>query len=118
MLTVEALSNWGADVKDGLSRCVNKEDFYLRLVKMADADKSLEKCGEALKEGNLQLAFDMAHALKGVLGNLSLTPVYEPAVELTEALRSKKGGASMELYWDLYEKVRVQKEKLHELCAE
>ena len=32
----------------------------------------------------------MAHSLKGVLANLSLTPVFEPVSEITEGLRAKK----------------------------
>ena len=38
---------------------------------------------------DLDAAFEAAHALKGVLGNLGLTPLYEPVAEMTECLRSK-----------------------------
>ncbi|MBR6232339.1 MAG: Hpt domain-containing protein, partial [Erysipelotrichaceae bacterium] len=42
----------------------------------------------AIKENDLEAAFRAAHALKGVSGNLSLTPLYEKVVEITELLRS------------------------------
>ena len=48
--------------------------------------KTLE---EAIAANNLDSAFEAAHSLKGVLGNLALTPVYEPVFEITELLRAK-----------------------------
>ncbi len=89
MLTVEKLKEYGADTGEGLSRCMNNEAFYLRLVGMALADDKLEKLGEALEAGDLDRAFEAAHALKGMYGNLSLTPVYAPVYEMTELLRKR-----------------------------
>jgi hypothetical protein len=40
-------------------------------------------------ENDLQAAFEAAHSLKGVLGNLALTPLLDPVKEITELLRSK-----------------------------
>ncbi len=98
MITVDALRNWGADVKDGLARCMNSEPFYLRMVGMVEADTNYENCGRALEAGDLKAAFEAAHALKGVLGNLALTPMFEPASELTEALRAQNGADYAAIY--------------------
>ena len=38
MLTIDALKAFGADVDEGLQRCMNNEAFYLRMVGMALAD--------------------------------------------------------------------------------
>ena len=38
MLTIDALRAYGADVDDGLRRCMNNEGFYLKLVEKAAAD--------------------------------------------------------------------------------
>ena len=47
--------------------------------------------GEKLiAEGDLAEAFEQAHALKGVLGNIAIAPLYEPMAEMTELLRAKK----------------------------
>ena len=89
MLTVEALKEYGADVDAGLSRCLNNSDFYLRLVKMASEDAGFDNLQNAVSSGDLDAAFEAAHALKGVLGNLALTPLYTPVSELTEALRAR-----------------------------
>ena len=33
-MTIDTLTIYGADTKEGLQRCMNNESFYLRLVKM------------------------------------------------------------------------------------
>lgn len=89
MLTIDALKSFGANTEEGLGRCLGKEDFYLRLAGMALNDGNFEKLKTALEAHDLAAAFDAAHALKGVLGNLSLTPLYESASEMTELLRAR-----------------------------
>ena len=89
MLTVEALRAWGANVEEGLGRCMGREDFYLRLVGMAVNDGNFQRLEEALGRGDLAAGFEAAHALKGVLANLALTPVLTPASQVTELLRAR-----------------------------
>lgn len=87
MLTVNALREFGANTEEGLGRCMNNEQFYLRLVKLALEDASFSKLSDAIENGDTHTAFEAAHALKGVLGNLSLTPLFDLASEMTELLR-------------------------------
>ncbi len=89
MLSIEALHSYGANVQEGLGRCLNNEAFYLRLVKMAAQDDHFQKLDLALAAGDLPAAFDAAHALKGVLANLALTPLLLPVSEITELLRAQ-----------------------------
>lgn len=89
MLTVEKLRQFGANVDESLQRCLNNEAFYLKLVSRFLEDKSFDKLKEEISNGNLEEAFKASHALKGVLGNLSLTPLYEIIYELTELLRNQ-----------------------------
>ncbi|MBP3217150.1 MAG: Hpt domain-containing protein [Lachnospiraceae bacterium] len=89
MLTVDKLKAFGANTEEGLARCMNNEQFYLRVVGMGLEDKSFEELRAALDAGDLDTAFEKAHALKGVLGNLSLTPIYEPVQKMTELLRAR-----------------------------
>ncbi len=91
MITLEGLAAYGADTAAGMSRCMNNEAFYLRLVNMELGDANVGRLQEALKAGDSKAAFEAAHALKGALGNLSLTPAYEPAAELAERLRGAAG---------------------------
>ena len=90
MLTVDKLREYGANVEEGLSRCLGKEDFYIRLVNMALQDPGFGNLKTAVETGNMDAAFEAAHALKGVLGNLSLTPLFTPTSEMTELLRAHK----------------------------
>ena len=90
MLTVDTLRAFGANVDEGLGRCMGREDFYLRLVKMVRADTNIVRLREAVDAGDLKAGFEAAHALKGVLANLALTPWLAPVSEMTELLRGRQ----------------------------
>ena len=89
MITLEQLRAWGADTDEALPRCLNNEAFYLRLVDKAVREPSFDRLREAIEAGDLDRAFDQAHALKGVTGNLALTPIDQPVREITEFLRAR-----------------------------
>ena len=71
---------------------LGKEDLYLKLVNMGLGDTKFEELGTALDAGEYGHAFELCHALKGVIGNLAITPLYEAISDLTEKLRSKEPG--------------------------
>ena len=108
MITINELRLFGANTEEGLARCLNNETFYLRLVKMALEDPSFDALKEAMERGDRKAAFERAHALKGSIGNLALTPIYQPVSELTEVLRSEEGGNGE----DLLEEILNQRAKL------
>jgi hypothetical protein len=89
MITIEKLNAFGANTVEGLGRCFGNEALYLKLVATIPDEVNFDKLKDALNAGDLENAFLAAHALKGVLGNLSLTPLYTKVVEITELLRSK-----------------------------
>lgn len=111
MLTVEALRSAGADVDSGISRCMGNEDFYIRLVNMALADDGYSALREAVEAHDLEKGFECAHALKGMLSNVSLTNVLDPVLEMTEALRAKEDRD----YSALLDKMDEEVEKLRAL---
>ena len=88
MLTAEKLRAYGADVEDGLMRCMNDEAFYLQMVNMAVGDAGFERLEKAVESGEIPRIFEAAHALKGMLGNLALTPLFQPVSEMTELARA------------------------------
>ncbi len=90
MITIGKLREFGADVDEALKRCMNNEAFYLRLVEKAALDPSFDRLKEAVDAGDLEKGFELAHALKGTMGNLSLTPIFRPVVEITEHLRGRE----------------------------
>jgi len=89
MISIETLTAFGANTAEGVARCVGNEAFYLRMVNMAAADGNYERLAAAISTGDLDAAFEAAHALKGVLANLALTPILEPVKEITELLRAR-----------------------------
>jgi len=111
-MTVQDLKAFGANIEEGLSRCVNNEGLYLRLVGMAIDDAGFERLGAQLEANDANGAFESAHGLKGVLGNLALTPLYEPVSELTELLRDNREGDIPAGCDALYKTVVEQREKL------
>ena len=88
-MTLDDLVAYGANVDEGIARCMGNEEFYLRMVEIAKNDENFGTLKEAVAAGRLDEAFEAAHALKGSLGNLSLTPLSEPMVEITECLRAR-----------------------------
>lgn len=89
MLTIEKLKLFGANADEGLQRCMNNEAFYLKLISRFLEDKTFDKLKTEIENNNLEEAFKASHALKGVLGNLSLTPLYDIIYEMTELLRNQ-----------------------------
>ena len=107
MLTVEKLKEYGADTKQGLSRCAENEALYLRLVDITVRELSSGALGEALDAGDLEKAYYIAHKLKGGVNNLSLTPIAGPLCELTELLRNKTPGDYKALYAEMISKINA-----------
>ena len=89
MLTIDALKQFGANTDEALTRCMGNEEFYFKLIGKALEDKNFTALEEAIAAHNLDAAFEAAHSLKGVMGNLALTPIYEPVYEITELLRAR-----------------------------
>ena len=110
-MTIDDLKAYGANVEEGLGRCMGKEDFYLKLVSMVREDPGFDKLKAALDAHNLDDAFEAAHALKGVLGNVSLTPLYKPVSEISDLLKKR---VDMD-YSDLLETIFEARSKFMEL---
>ena len=114
MLTVESLRSYGANTEEGLSRCLGNEDFLLKLVRTVPGDANFEELKKAIEARDLERGFECAHALKGMLGNLALTPLYEPVNTITEALRAREERD----YGPLIEEIQQKHDELLALCQE
>ena len=89
MLSIESLRAFGANVDEGVGRCMGNGAVYLRMVGMAIRDASFDQLKEAVEAGDLNRGFECAHALKGVMGNVALEPIYQPICKITELLRAR-----------------------------
>jgi two-component system, sensor histidine kinase and response regulator len=79
----------GIDTALGLRRCMNKPDFYEKMLRQfmeqqADAAQRIET---AVRLGDRTTAHRLSHTLKGVAGNLGALPLQEKAHQLDDRLR-------------------------------
>ena len=79
----------GVDVKDGMGRFVGKLDLFVKIFRKYDDDNNMDLLRDAMEAGNVDAAFNAAHTLKGVCGNLSMKKMFDVASEMTEFLREK-----------------------------
>ena len=107
-MTIDALREFGANIEEGLERCMGMEDFYLEMIDLGIKDERFEALGEALSKKDYGQAFEEVHALKGVIGNLALTPLYATISEITEHLRAKEDID----YKPLYDKLLEQRDAI------
>lgn len=113
MITKEALAAYGADVNDGIARCMGMEDFYLQLAEMQLDDANFDRLIASAEAGDVKAVFEAAHALKGALGNLSITPLTEPVEAITERLR---GAETMPDISDLMDEYKIALEGFRALA--
>lgn len=114
MNVLDDLRDWGCDVEGALERFVGDEELYRVCLNTVLSDKAFAGLGAALKDGDVQEAFDHAHTLKGVLANMGLTPMYDITVDLVEPLRSGKADNLL----SVYEKLMEAKEKLTDILCQ
>ncbi len=113
-MTIEVLNEFGADTAEGLARCMGNEVFYLKMVELGLADERFDTLRPILEAHNLDDAFEMCHALKGVFGNLSLTPLYDQISEMTELLRAR---TEMD-YLPMFDEIRAERDRLLAMAKE
>lgn len=101
----EIFKKYGADYKATMNRFLNNKTMYLKLLGMLFQDDSLQNLDNALKESDLGSAFEAAHTLKGVVGNLGLTPLLHTLDNLVKPLRARE---IRDDYSKLYHEVELE----------
>lgn len=81
---------YGANYEVTMNRFLQNEAMYLRLLNKLPADPNIQRLEKALGRGDLPDAFEAAHTLKGVAGNLGLTPLLDAVSAIVEPLRAGK----------------------------
>ncbi len=79
----------GADVEATLNRFMGNDAIYQKFLGKFPGDPNYANLGTNIESENYEEAYKCAHALKGVVGNLGLTPIYEAVSTLVEELRNK-----------------------------
>lgn len=85
---IDALRAWNCDIDGAMERFMDDEELYISCLAIVCSDNAFDQLASALKSGNITAAFEAAHTLKGVLGNMGLTPMYDTAIQIVEPLRA------------------------------
>ena len=78
----------GMDVAGTLARFGGNEALMMRFLRGFPNDKTMSSLRDAMISGDREAQKVAAHSLKGLSGNLGLTPVYESSSALMNALRA------------------------------
>ena len=76
------------NVAEGMGRVANNKMLFGRLVKMCQASAEFQKFEDAVAAGDAHTAGDVAHAIKGMCGNLSMTALFDASAKLCDSLRT------------------------------
>lgn len=78
----------GVDLNETLERFVENEALYFKCLNKLAADTNYSNMLKGIEEKNAEMAFEGAHALKGVSANLGLNKLYEEMKIITEVFRA------------------------------
>ncbi|MDD2979625.1 MAG: Hpt domain-containing protein [Hespellia sp.] len=97
----DKLKDYGADVDGALERFIDDKEFYEECVQMFMDEPGFAALGEAIEGKDYKEAFNHAHTLKGVAGNLGLTPMLNDICTIVEALRAEDYSNLADQYADV-----------------
>ncbi len=114
-MTKDELLAAGADYDGGLTLCMNNEEFYFKMIRKGLLNERFDSLKKNLNDKNFDAAFEDAHALKGITGNLHLTPLFKAVEEIVEPLRARDSQVD---YETLYNKINEQLEVFRSIAKE
>lgn len=85
----QRLEEAGIDVADALARFMDNEGLMLKFLLRFPEDQNFPLLKQAMDSGDTARAFEAAHTLKGVAGNLAMTGLFRQVSLLVEDLRSQ-----------------------------
>lgn len=98
---LEELRALGSDVDEGLDRFMGNTALYERMLRTLPNMLKKTDVGEAFRSGDLTDAAEKAHALKGVTGNLSITPLYTGYTKVVDLLRAGQGEQAKQVFEEI-----------------
>lgn len=87
---MEKIKEYGADEKGIRGRFGENIELYSRCLLMFLDEPNFEMLETSIEAEKYEQAFEAAHALKGLSGNLGLTALYGTICVLVEYLRAEK----------------------------
>ena len=91
------LSKAGVNTEEGIQRLNGDKDLYESLLRRFCSSSYYEVLCKAVDEKKAKEAFESAHGMKGVAGNLGCTRLYKALLPLVEELRRESLDQAQEL---------------------
>ena len=76
------------NIDEGLARLQGNKTLFKRILTIFSASDAMDRLEAEFNSGNLAKAGEIAHEIKGMTGNLSLTTLYTDSADLMVILRS------------------------------
>lgn len=97
---ISELDALGVNTKEAIERLNNNSAFYVKMLGKFTAELENHPVMPYLESGNYEEAVAHAHTLKGLTGNLSVTPLYTAYTEIVALLRSNEPEKAKKLMAD------------------
>jgi len=92
------LQTVGCNINEGKERMMGNEALYEKLLKKFPSSVFNLEVMPFIEKDDIQTAISNAHTIKGVTGNLSLTPLFTNYTQIVDLLRANKVEEAKELY--------------------
>lgn len=97
----DILISVGIDYEEAIDRFAGSTELFEKFLAELALTKVIESLQQALTKGEIEVAFRLAHTLKGNFGNLSIKPLYKTISPLVEELRGGNLIEAQKLYIEL-----------------
>ena len=95
---LQKLTTYGMDVTGTLARFGGNEALMMRFLLGFPKDQTMDSLRDAMASGDREAQKVASHSLKGLSGNLGLTPVFEASSAMMNALRASEDTNVTSLY--------------------
>lgn len=94
----EELKKHGIDIERGIKRFSGKRALYIKYLKEFIKDENMQEIKSCMEAEDYQLVQKKVHALKGIVGNLSIDVLYDNSCQMMEALKQENIEKAKELF--------------------
>lgn len=95
---IEELKKHGIDIERGIKRFSGKRALYIKYLKEFIKDENMQEIKSCMEAEDYQLVQKKVHALKGIVGNLSIDVLYDNSCQMMEALKQENIEKAKELF--------------------
>ena len=91
----------GVNTQEAVERLNNNSAFYIKMLGKFTGELENHEVMSYIESGDLEKAVTNAHTLKGLTGNLSLTPLYKAYTDIVACLRDNDPENAKKLLSDI-----------------